>query len=127
MSLELITIDVQRATVSPDDYGGEALTWAAVYSGKQVTIGFYSPRGVDRFELVKDTRSAEGPGSRNSNKRVMYLEPWDTSVVVYLNDRIVPNPALTYLPAAFNVVGVRPYYEPSGGELQLDIEDISII
>ncbi len=116
MSMEPITVDVERDTWTRDASGGRTAVSATVYSGLSVTIS--------RPDKSSDTRFESTPGVQTKVDRVVFLEPWDGSVLIEVNDRIVPNPAISYLPAHFNVLFPRPYPD-DGGQLQLDVEDVN--
>lgn len=113
MSLEPITVDIQRDVITADAFGGETAVSSTVYSGLSVTIGYPSKNAVQRFEPQ--------PGAQTKSDRVVFLDDWDGTVALLVNDRVVPNPAIATLPASFNVIAVRPY----DGQVQWDVEDVA--
>ncbi len=120
MSLIQFTADVQRDTMTADSYGGETAVSSTIYSGLTVTANYRTPvRAVNRFESAPG--NTIGPGPLTDSRRIIFLDPWDGTQVIRVNDRFVPNPAKAELPTHFNVIGVRPYE----GEAQYDVEDVS--
>ncbi len=125
MSLVLITVNVERKTVTEDAGGGESFATSTVYNGLTVTIGYPDKSAVMRDEIPTTHRTDVGPGNFTRSDRVLFLDPWDGTVMAQVNDVIRPQPPITWLPVTMNVVAVRPYYdEGGGGELQLDLEDV---
>lgn len=123
MSLDTLTVDIQRDTATVTSYGGESYTSVTIYSGLAVTINYPNLNAVSRHETPSGNILGAGP--RTKSDRVVFLDPWDGSVFIRVNDRVVPNPTRNELPSAFKVVAVRPYYDDGGaGELQLDVEDV---
>ena len=88
-----------------------------------MTAHFPDKDSVAREEI--GSGPASGPGTMTRSDRVLFLDPWDGSQLVRVDDLAVPNPAVAWLPASMRVVGVRPYEDGPNGELQLDCEDIS--
>ena len=119
MSLVPFTADIKRDTMTATAGGGETAVSSTVYSGLNVTANFPDKNSVSRRESARGQN--QGPGPLTRSDRVIVLDPWDGTVVIRVNDRVVPNPAKAELPTAWKVVGVRPYE----GELQLDCEDVS--
>lgn len=123
MSLNTITCDIKRDTVTADDGGGETAVAATIHALVEMTISYPNKSAVNRHELAGSPGSGPGPLTRSD--RVAFIEPWDTSLTVLVNDEVVPNPTLDYLPASMKVVAVRPYEDGAEGELQLDLEDVA--
>lgn len=122
MSLNPLTVDILSDAVTEDDGGGEAVTPATIHSGLSVTISYPDKSSVNRFETAGG--NTQGPGPLTKSERVVFIDPWDGTVLIERNDRVVPNPAVSWLPSELNVVAVRPYEDGSAGELQLDVEDV---
>lgn len=124
MSFEPVTVNIQRKTVTEDAGGGETYVLNNVYTNLTVTVHYPNKDSVDRHERA-DTRTAVGAGTFTRSDRVVFLEPWDGSVQVQVNDLVKPVPSVSWLPISMGVVAVRPYYDGPIGELQLDVEDVS--
>src|SRR5690349_13677227 len=122
MSLVPLTVNIERRTPIEDAGGGETFTTATVYTGLTVTIGYPDKSAVNRDEIPTTHRTDVGPGNFTRSDRVLFLDPWDGTVGVQVNDVVRPQPPIVWLPVTMNVVAVRPYYEQGGaGELQLDL------
>ncbi len=122
MSFTPVTIDIKRSTTVEDEGGGETAPETTVYSGLSMTAHFPDKDSLYREET--GSGAASGPGTLTRSDRVLFLDPWDGTQVIRVNDIAVPNPAVSSLPARMRVVGVRPYEDGSLGELQLDVEDV---
>lgn len=122
MSFTPVTIDIKRIEPVQDDGGGETAPETTVYSGLSMTAHFPDKDSVTREEIGAGASS--GPGAMTRADRVLFLDPWDGTQVVSVNDLAVPNPAVAWLPARMKVVAVRPYEDGAFGELQLDVEDV---
>lgn len=131
MSLNPITVDVVRDEVTEDEGGGEDTAPVPVLTGLTVTISYPDKSALMRYE--RGAGPTSGPGPLTRSDRVVFYEPWDGSVLIdgdtdiqqMTDARIVPNPPVSWLPAAMNVVGVRGYEDGSRGQLQLDVEDVT--
>jgi hypothetical protein len=123
MSFTPVTIDIRRPTVTEDAGGGEARTYSTVYGGLAMTAHFPDKDSLYREETGAGASS--GPGTLTRSDRVLFMDPWDGSQSVRVDDLAVPNPVVAWLPASMRVVGVRPYEDGAMGELQLDVEDVN--
>lgn len=122
MSFTAVTIDIKRPSVTEDAGGGETRTLTTVYSGLSMTAHYPDKDSVMREET--GAGAASGPGTLTRSDRVLFLDPWDGTQVVRVDDLAIPNPAVAWLPASMRVVAVRAYEDGAFGELQLDVEDV---
>ncbi len=126
MSLNAVSVNITRPTVTEDDGGGETTVYNTVYSGLSVTIGYPDKSAVERYETSGSRDFGTlGPGSLTRSDRVVFLDPWDGSVDIRVADRVVLVTPQTAMPAFMDVVAVRPYEDGPNGELQLDVDDVS--
>lgn len=121
MSLEFITFDVWRTVNQSDSGGGEIDIPNVLYAGLRGAFTYVDLSSVLREE--SGAGAASGPGTLTRSNRVVFLEPWDGSVQVHVDDYVKPNPSVVWLPESMRVVGVRGYPDDAG-ELQLDVEDV---
>jgi hypothetical protein len=122
MSLVAQTIDIWRSQTQSDAWGGETEIPALLFSGIETTISFPDKDPLATHDTGGGTQ--QGPGPLTRADRVVFIDPWDGSWNVLVADHVKPNPPVDWLPAQMNVIGVRPYYDGSAGELQLDVEDV---
>lgn len=112
MTLETVTVNIERDTETDDGYGGVTAVSANVYAGLKATINF--PTGESNRRAESGAQGAVGPGVVTRYTVVVKFEPYPTGKTFRVNDRV-------YVPATgerYKVVAVRPYTYT----LQLDAE-----
>lgn len=122
MSLIPFTCDIERDVTAIDDYGGETAVSGIVYSGLSVTFNYFTGGGRQRGEKQRfeATSQIRGPGLETRTLGVVIFDPKPDGVVILVDDRIVPNPAVTGIPASLEVLEIRTYEYT----LQLDVESV---
>jgi hypothetical protein len=122
MSLQPITLDIERSIVTEDDGGGEAVSPNIIYAGLNGTVSFPDLDAVTREETGAGPSS--GPGTFTRSDRVVFIDPWDGTIQIEVSDVVKPNPTVNWLPAGMKVIAVREYPDDDG-QVQLDVEDVN--